>query len=528
MNRHSRKSYSAVVALLVALTVLACSDSSGPDRAGPPDDIEIADGAAQTGAAGELLPDPVVAKVTDADGRPVSGARVLWEVTAGAGEVSPGVSHTNSAGLATTAWRLGGVAGSTQTMRATVVDTLSGVAIDQASVVAFGEVGPPGQVLRFTNEQRDVAAGVASEPFRVRVVDAHGNAIPGATVQWTMTAGSGTVSAATTVTDEEGYTTNVVTPSAQAGFGTLTARAGTASTTFSVRIFDMAPMVTTVGGDPYGIALTSAGHVVVANIGSSLLQRFTTATPWAIQETSLIGTPVNVIVNPAGSHAWIANMGSIVQGLQIVDLATQSVEGVAIPNGGHALAWSPDRSRVFVTSSTSNVWVVDAASRTIVDTVLVTGGPWGLAFRTSGADTIVYISRRDAGSVVEANARTGAVLRTFDVGGRPHGIAISADGSTLWVANESLGEVQRVATASGEITSTYSLVQANDVALSPDGATLFASSHGGIAAVLDVATFAPLRFYNLGGGSGRRLAPRPDNASALLTVSTGKVVSITR
>ena len=514
--------------VVLAAILVSCSDSSGPTPAGPPTDIEITGGEAQTGAAGELLPQPIAATVTDDAGRPVPGARVVWEITNGDGEATPASALTNTSGVATTSWRIGSVAGTTQTMRAIVIDTISGVMIDAASVVAFGEPGAAAQVLRFTEQQQDVNAGVLSTPaFRVRVVDAHGNAIPGAAVQWTATAGSGTLATTTTVADAEGYSTNAFTAAPTAATSTVTVRSGAASTTFTLRIFNAAPTVATLGGSPYGIALAPTGQVVVANIGSGKFQRFPSSNPAALGQADLGGNPVNVIVNTAATFAWVTNMASIDQGLQIVNLATLAVDPVAIPNGGHALAWSPDSSRAFVTSSTSNVWILDVATRTIVDTILVAGGPWGLAFRTSGADTVVYVSMRETGAIVEANARTGAVLRTFNLGGRPHGIAISADGSTLWIANESLGLVQRFNTTTGTVTASIPLVNAIDVSLSSDGATLFAASHAGLAMVVDVPTFTPRRYYRL-DGSGQRLAPRPDNGSAYLTVNSGTVVTIAR
>ncbi len=69
--------------------------------------ISIVSGNDQRGPPGGELPNPLVVRVTDAAGRAVSGASVVWVVTDGGGSVRPGFAVTDGGGRASTRWTLG-------------------------------------------------------------------------------------------------------------------------------------------------------------------------------------------------------------------------------------------------------------------------------------------------------------------------------------------------------------------------------------------------------------------------------------
>ena len=81
--------------------------------------LEAYSGANQWAVAGRRLPEPVVVQVLDQAGRPVGGARVAFTPAAGHGSVQPGSAVSDTAGLAETAWTLGGTPGA-QALAATV------------------------------------------------------------------------------------------------------------------------------------------------------------------------------------------------------------------------------------------------------------------------------------------------------------------------------------------------------------------------------------------------------------------------
>jgi YVTN family beta-propeller protein len=75
----------------------------------------------------------------------------------------------------------------------------------------------------------------------------------------------------------------------------------------------------------------------------------------------------------------------------------------------------------------------------------------GLAVTPDGAHLFVSLGRFKA--IAELSTRGPAIERTIgDVGGRPWGIAISADGRTLYSANGPSGDVSIVDVASGTVS----------------------------------------------------------------------------
>jgi DNA-binding beta-propeller fold protein YncE len=110
----------------------------------------------------------------------------------------------------------------------------------------------------------------------------------------------------------------------------------------------------------------------------------------------------------------------------------------------------------------------------------------------------MYVTARDGGSITEVDTKTMTVLRTFTVGGRPHGLAISPDGQTLYVADNSGGRVLAVSTSTGTTSNSVSLPGAFGIAISPDGSTLFATTDDGHVAVITASSLAITRNYSTG------------------------------
>ncbi|HEV8151055.1 MAG TPA: Ig-like domain-containing protein [Gemmatimonadales bacterium] len=87
------------------ITITATALPSGPDA------ITIVSGNSQSGPRDVTLPTPLVVRVTDRAGNPVSGVLILWTPAAGGGTVSPTSSFTDANGRATTTWTPSGVGG---------------------------------------------------------------------------------------------------------------------------------------------------------------------------------------------------------------------------------------------------------------------------------------------------------------------------------------------------------------------------------------------------------------------------------
>ena len=204
MRPRDRSPVARAAAALLCATVLAvaCDSPSHPDSREPAA-IAVAAGAGQTGAAGQELATPVAVKVTDAGGRPVAGQAVTFHVTSGGGSVFSGSATTNAEGIAQERWTLGSQVGA-QTLEARVVNG-SGTALT-VSVSATATAAPPAHLDRVTpgGTLGGVVNSVLADTLAVRVTDAFGNPVPGATVTWAAVEGGGSAAAGTSVADANG------------------------------------------------------------------------------------------------------------------------------------------------------------------------------------------------------------------------------------------------------------------------------------------------------------------------------------
>jgi YVTN family beta-propeller protein len=256
------------------------------------------------------------------------------------------------------------------------------------------------------------------------------------------------------------------------------------------------------------------------------VQRIPIANPGNATTASIGGLPVVVAVDAAGQFAYTTHMSPSM--ISVIDVASMTkVAEVPIPGEAHALAVSPRGDRVYVTNTSNSVFAVDVASRTIVGTSTVGAGPWGIAFWTTATDSLMYVSARNGGSLSEIDMRTGNVLRTIHVGGRPHGVAISPDGSTLYTADDSNGEIVFVNRGTGTVTARLSAQGAWGVALSPDGNTLFVTTNYGYIVVVDVPSATITKRY-WADSQPREIFVMPDNRTAMAANMGGWIDVVTR
>jgi hypothetical protein len=192
-----------------ALLLIALLAACGEDGGGDPSDagtIAADGGGGQSAVVGSTLA-PYQVKVTDLNGAPKEGVTVTWTVQLGGGSVAPGSSVTDAQGLAEATATLGLVAG-TQTVRASA----AGYDGSPVSFTSTGTPDVPTTLSKFSGDNQSAPPGSAlPAPLVVRVQDQHGNPVPGVTVDWAVTSGSGTTNAASSVTNAQGQATMNVT-----------------------------------------------------------------------------------------------------------------------------------------------------------------------------------------------------------------------------------------------------------------------------------------------------------------------------
>lgn len=181
-----------------------------------PSALVMVEGDAQVAPAGTAVPVAPAVRVREEGGTPVAGLTVRFTVAGGGGSVTGGTAVTDEEGLARPeSWTLGPLAGPNRLRAA--VDFL-----DPVEFVATGVPGPPSAIRRVSGSAQAGLPGTAlASPLRARVVDAFGNPVSGARVEFR--AQQGAVSTSSALTGADGIATANWTLGGQAGTQTATA-----------------------------------------------------------------------------------------------------------------------------------------------------------------------------------------------------------------------------------------------------------------------------------------------------------------
>jgi len=137
----------------------------------------IVRGDGQGAAVGAVLPESLVVRVTDSNGRPVQNQGVTFAVTAGGGSVAPTSTTTTADGVAATRWTLGPTAGP---QGATATATGSGASAS-VSIAFTATAGIASTSIGVTSGKNPSNAGEAVQ-FSAAVVWPAGTGTPTGTV----------------------------------------------------------------------------------------------------------------------------------------------------------------------------------------------------------------------------------------------------------------------------------------------------------------------------------------------------------
>ncbi len=294
----------------------------------------------------------------------------------------------------------------------------------------------------------------------------------------------------------------------------LTHPAGTIASTLSVT------------GRPHGVAIASNGRFCVSQIdANSITCGILTASGATLESPVGVGpTPAHVALSANGTRAYTANQSG--NSATVVDLTTSTpsvLATVPLTSGGFNVLADPAGSRVYVTTSSGALQVMDAGTKTIIAQVATGPASNGLALdRAAG---ILYVSSITAGTVAAVNTATNTVARTYTVSAAPQRIALSADGKTLYVANESNGlDILDVATGARTAVSGVD-PQAVGLALAPDGKVVYVTNPP--RGKVQIVNLATKQVTTIGGlGTPRNVAFGLAGAAALVTGEANTVYVI--
>jgi autotransporter-associated beta strand protein/YVTN family beta-propeller protein len=271
-------------------------------------------------------------------------------------------------------------------------------------------------------------------------------------------------------------------------------------------------------GRPVDLALSPDGKTVFIKNMSSLL--VVDAASWRLLQT--LAYPASgasmhgIAVSSDGTHVYVTGASNELYDWAVGTNGTVAFSRtISLPTGSYpcGVAVSEDGTTAYVCLSTSNTLaVVDLASGSIIRQITVGIAPWDVVLSPDGhtalvsdwggrlpvsgdltapsAGTPVVIDSRGvaaSGAVSFVNLTTGVQTALVQTGLHPSALALSRDGSSLYVANANSDTVTVIDTQAQAVQETI-LVRpdptfaygsaADGLALSPDGKTLFVASAG--------------------------------------------------
>jgi YVTN family beta-propeller protein len=263
-----------------------------------------------------------------------------------------------------------------------------------------------------------------------------------------------------------------------------------------------------IGNTPFAVAISRAGVVYVTQVSTASAAR-TELPDETFPTVAQVGDlPSQVRVSPNGRTVYVGNQDAGT--ITVVDVQTnQPVDTIAVVRSILTIGLSPDGRRLYALTDYHGVYVIDVATRSVIDSIAAakTGDILtGVAFHPLLAR--MYVCARDAGTITTIDTRTNTVLKTDTIGGAHiQNVAVARDGSELYAT-----DIQRsaliIATLQSGSTGARTAVllgsgvvrNAFDVAVTPDDAQLYVSMLAdGKVYVLNRAEHAVIDSIAIGG-----------------------------
>jgi YVTN family beta-propeller protein len=222
----------------------------------------------------------------------------------------------------------------------------------------------------------------------------------------------------------------------------------------------------------------------------------------AVSAIQTLGSVAGLAVSPDGTTLLVPNSGSsdvqaIAQssGRELANIpvgAMDSGNQLYQEYGGAAV--SLDGTRAYVTNySSSNVSVVDTASKRVVTSVPTGSSPVGVAVSPDGSKAYVANSFSNSVTVIETAAFTTKQI-TMPHSSYPSSIAISPDGTHVYVAGNNVPPdfgnapcyIFVIDTSSNTVVNSIRVPYPMAVAVSPDGTKVYVV--GGSAYLYTIST----------------------------------------
>lgn len=194
----------------------------------------------------------------------------------------------------------------------------------------------------------------------------------------------------------------------------------------------------------------------------------------------------------SGEFAYVTNNGDGT--VSIIDTASNTVVGtITVGSGPFGIDVTPDGKFAYVANNgDGTVSVIDTSTNTVVGTPITVGtAPRGLAITPDG--TAVYVANEGSQDVSVIDVATNTVVQTFGgIGNAPFNLVFSSDGSRVYFTIINDGNIAIVDTATKALIASVPI--GSDpwgLDVTPNGQTVYVGNTGdGEAGVLDTSSLA--------------------------------------
>jgi YVTN family beta-propeller protein len=277
---------------------------------------------------------------------------------------------------------------------------------------------------------------------------------------------------------------------------------------------------TPLAGTPWGVDISINEVAYVTQLTSNQVAVTNTTAQTISNEIAVGNNPTAVAFSPDGLTAYVTNQSDGTLGVINVASGVQT-STIALPTGvsSFAVAAAPSGKTVFVSGNGTEVYVINAHTMHITDSIPVGSAP--NAFALSPDEKFFYVSSFLGGTATQFNIANHHVVRTFTTGGTPQGLSTNMAGTELYVANEG-GYVSLFKVSTGALITTLPLTAGGfGTAVSPDDNHLYVGEpSAGVVQIVNLVTHTVLKSIAV-GGSPRRIAFNPTGKIAIVANDQG-------
>ena len=253
----------------------------------------------------------------------------------------------------------------------------------------------------------------------------------------------------------------------------------------------------TVAGAPFDVALVPSNIALVTRGHAAAVDVLALDRPRVMRTIPVGPVPTRVVASPRGDWAYVTSQFS--EAIDILDIQWGQLIA-AIHVGGHPLGavLSNDGKTLYVSTNRDRLVAVSLSRQGVVAEIPIPHGSPQLCRHPSGRR--LYASGWRSGLVAEVEVPALRLLRTFDLGGVVQEVVVSADGQSLYAANEA-GWLDVVHLPTGKRSATLKLgTAALGLALSADDRDVIVGLlHAGQVLVIDRHTLDLRATLDTGG-----------------------------